>query len=258
MFSLTLATTTLILAHTATQPVPTAEQVLDRFVEITGGKEAHLKIRNRRERAKTTASHGGGGVEIFEKAHPNLRRKQIHSEFGGKRTSGVFDGVPWTLSRDGPHISTGTIAELLVLFSHIDMDVNWRNYFAKVENSGPREFDGVPCYAIVYTLPSGYHITQYYEVDSGLRRGVHSELKTPDGRMSGTRVYSDYRKIDDIMMPYKVVATQHNLDSGEKWSLTSVTTELTHNVQFPPNHFVPPAEVTALIKAQKDSSADKP
>lgn len=70
----------------------------------------------------------------------------------------------------------------------------------------PNEFvDSVDCYAIKFTLPSGIRWFQYYEISKGLKFKESKEIQTKQGLFDQETYFSDYRRVQGIKYPFKII-----------------------------------------------------
>ena len=93
----------------AEEALPEAAEILDRYVEATGGLEAYDKIQNRM--IKGTLELTGQGISLditLYQARPQKSYNLIESEVTGKIEKGTSDGVAWEDSMmSGPRILEG-------------------------------------------------------------------------------------------------------------------------------------------------------
>ena len=74
----------------------------------------------------------------------------------------------------------------------------------KKKLTGMEKVNGKDTYKLTLTFPSGKKVTQYYNVDDGLRVKEVSSLKTPRGSFSQTTEFGNYKKVDGIKYPFKI------------------------------------------------------
>lgn len=106
----------------------TAEAVLARYIEATGGRAAYEKIRNRVVHATMEITGQGIKLEVtVYSAVPNLSYSEVNSEITGKIEQG-FDGkVAWSKrAAQGPQILEGEQRETLVREARLDEFTNRR------------------------------------------------------------------------------------------------------------------------------------
>src|SRR5579862_2089892 len=157
-------------AFSADPPAP--ETILDRFVEVTGGKAAY-------EKRKTEVVHGtvefaavglkGTMVEYFEE--PGKFYMAMELAGIGKIESGLTDGVAWESSvLQGARIKTGEEKAQALREAAMNSFFHWREIYPKTEYAGEEAVSGEACYKVVLTPAEGKPETMYFEKKSGLMR----------------------------------------------------------------------------------------
>ncbi|MGB0979427.1 MAG: insulinase family protein, partial [Croceimicrobium sp.] len=81
-----------------------------------------------------------------------------------------------------------------------------KGYTLKLESIGL--VDGIEAYVMSVTTPDGDEVTEYYAVESGLKIKEEASQEGPQGPMTVSTTYSDYRKVGNIMAPYSMVILQ--------------------------------------------------
>lgn len=231
------------------QDVPKAETILDRYVEVTGGKAAYEKVKSRVTRGKLELPAAGvsGKITVNQSSDRALIRTEIDQI--GTINQGISDGVAWELNPvTGPRILDGEEKASMIRSSRLDAEVNWRKYYPKVEATGVETIDGKAAYKVVLTPDKGSPTTQYYDQKSGLMVRSDSMQKSAMGEISVQVLYSDYQKVDGLLIPFK--STQKVLSQEITLTLDSVQ----NNVEIPDATFALPDEVKKLAdKAAADS-----
>ncbi|MCJ8163906.1 insulinase family protein [Pontibacter sp. E15-1] len=74
----------------------------------------------------------------------------------------------------------------------------------KTKLTGMEKVDGKDAYAVEVTLPSGQKATHYFAKDTGLRLKEVNNLETPQGVITQTKSYSDYKEVSGVKFPYVV------------------------------------------------------
>lgn len=233
----------LTTAFVSAQALPTAEAILDRYVEVTGGKAAYEK--HTMEILKGTISFPEQGLTGQLTRYAMAPDKEYSVvELGpiGKIESGFTNGVAWEKSAIlGPRIKSGDEKEQAAREAHFNAQVNWRKVFSKVETMGLESVNGEDCYKVMLTPAAGRPETQYYSKDSGLLLKTTATAVSPMGEVAVEVEVSDYKNFEGILFPtqskQKAASQQLNI------TITSVTFEPV----MPPGIFDLPAEIKALL-----------
>ncbi len=231
----------------ATQPaedLPSAEAVLERFVEVTGGREAWERIESRRMTGTLDFVGMGVKAEITAIEAPGQRMLVILDIAGaGKVEEGCDGAVAWTRSlMNGPHIAEDEEKAFRLRMATFNEHLHWREMFTEVACVGTEMVDDKPCYKLVLTPPVGQPDTCYYDQETGLRVRWDFSLPSPMGVIPVQIYQGDYREVDGVRIPHRTV--QHIL--GQKRVLTFTNVE--QNIDLPDGCFELPNDIAALRK----------
>lgn len=226
-----------------------AAAVLDKYVEVTGGKAAYAKIHNRV--TKESVTHVGMGFDdsvVLYQEEPNKRYVTIESDALGPIENGTDGKVVWYLSdQTGPMIEGGTARTAELLAATFNAPVRWRELYSKAELAGEGIVEGRPCYKIVLTPEAGEPETRYYDKESNLLIKVEqTRLSSNFPPMPLEVTLGDYKPVDGLLIAHKRRQTMHQC--GSEREMLFVTKSIEHNVEMPPNRFDPPKEIQAVSR----------
>ena len=189
---------------------PTGDEVIQRFIEVSGGREAYARIQNRVILAKLDlADHGWEGELAEIIVPPDYRRVIVFNNFDPV-IHGISNGEPWQRTPLGPRNPLGQGSELadvnaadIKFLGQLNPFLNWSfgSGNAKVEREVSLEGDD--CYRVEVTLPGEHIVYAYFSKGSGLLRGLDN---FPANLF---RYYDDYREHDGVLIPHKV-----HIDAG--------------------------------------------
>jgi hypothetical protein len=222
--------------------LPKAETILDRYVEVTGGKAAYEKRKNEVTTGTLEFKAQGlkGSVTSYA-AEPAQEYLILDLAGVGKIESGMNNGVVWEKSAIlGPRIKSGAEKAQSLREGTFNPYLHWREQYPKVETAGIETIDGEPCYKVVLTPAEGHPETRYYQKKSGLAVKTTSIGVTQMGEVPFEIIYGDYKTFG-VLMPTKV--TQQA--GGQEFTTTIL--DVKDNQQLPPDRFEPPAEIKALL-----------
>jgi hypothetical protein len=148
--------------------LPTAGQVLDRYVQVTGGRSAWKS-----KEIETDDIEGRtlDGTRVVLRATVTISRKgdslsTIRIPQNG--SEGIFNGVAWALTRfSGPRIKTGTERNEAIRDSHILEEADWRSWYPNAKVEGVETVGSRRCYKVALH-PAGTEKTEWFDVTSGL------------------------------------------------------------------------------------------
>ena len=77
----------------------------------------------------------------------------------------------------------------------------------KTKLIGTEKVNGKDAYKIEVTLPTGKNWIEFYDPKTGLKIKDKQEITLPQGTFTKENEYSDYRNVDGVMYPFKLVQT---------------------------------------------------
>jgi len=221
----------------ASAAVPSANQILDRYVEATGGRAAWQKLTSRHSTGtiEAPALNMSGTIEISEKA-PN-RVLAVIVMAGASFRQG-FDGtVAWS---DDPQNGLRELAGPELAETRRDADfyhpLDLRQLYSKFSVRGVEKVGEREAYAVEATPPEGGEAERvYFDKDTGLLLRLVSHRHGPEGSQEIQQDFEDYREVDGIKLPFLV----HQQSGGT--ALTMRVSEVQHNLPMDDSQFAKPA-----------------
>lgn len=231
----------------AADPLPSAASVLDRYIQVTGGKQAYDKRKT--EIFHGTLDYAGLGIKgaiTRYAAEPDKYYASMDIEGLGKLEMGVNGGIAWENSALlGPRLKNGAERAEAIREGSLSATVNWRKLYPKVENAGVEIIDGEECYKVIMTPDEGQPMIGYYQKKSGLQVKLTTVSTTQMGDIPVEMTASDYKNFGGILEPAKVIQKA----GPQEFTITLERVEV--NPAIPPETFALPAEVRQLVdKAQ--------
>jgi outer membrane lipoprotein-sorting protein len=216
----------LIFSGAAVAQTPTAEQVLDKFVEASGGKAAMEKVTSVASKGTVDVTFAGvsAAAEFLSKA-PDKTYFIIKVDGYGDVRQG-FDGkVAWSDSPEaGLRELTGEQAETIKRSAVFNAPLKWRELFTKAELKGKEKVGERDAWAVVLTPAKGKPTTQHFDVETGLMLKVSSPAAGDQGEYTAITEFSDYREVDGVKEPFGM---KNTIPAGD---LIFKFTEVKHNV----------------------------
>lgn len=231
--------------------LPTAKEVLAKFVKATGGKEAFAKIKTYTVKAKFLVPARGlkGDVHMFGTLRPNQQYQTLDlGQFGGKMERAFTGKAAWEISGNGTRrvkglemIQAGREASLLA-------ELTPEKFYKAMKVEGKEKVGEEECYKVVLTPNKGKPETAFYSVKSGLKVKVVQHVISPQGEMKIEALSEDYRKVGDVMMAFK---TTQKLPGGMTFDL--VTEKVEFNKQIDKSRFEVPDAITKEINEEVEA-----
>lgn len=222
---------------------PSGKQVLEKYVQATGGRAAYEAIKSRVATLKVEmpAMQISGASTLYQQA-PDKAAVVTDIQGIGKIEQGMNGQTVWETSQMmGPRLLQGKEKEALTRSLRLNADLEPEKYYDKIETVGTADVDGKPAWKLQLTGKSGTTETRYYDQESGLLIRTEMAVPTQGGEIPVTASTSEYREIDGIKFPYK---TTQKMPQGE---IVMTVQKMEHNVEIPASRFEPPADVKALL-----------
>ena len=181
---------------------PSADQLLDKYVQALGGAAAIDKITSRV--AKGTIAFGDNSfpIDLYSK-DPYKRISFTHMPEGDNVTA--FDGREGWLGMSGhpmremqgPEIDAASIDADLHLATHL------RRIFSKVSTGGTEKIGDRDTYVVIGQREEKPPLRLYFDQQSGLLVRLVRFSETPLGRLPTQIDYADYRDADGVKVPLR-------------------------------------------------------
>jgi hypothetical protein len=243
----TILISSAVLSYAADEALPKAEAVMDRYVEVTGGKEAYAKRKSETQMGTLEFAAMGLKAKIVRyAAEPDKYVTSMEIPGMGKVDSGVTDGIAWDNSAVlGPRIKSGEEKALAVREANFNAVVNWRKLYPKTETLGVESVNGEDCYKIQASPAEGHSQTMFFSKDSGLLLKVTMIAATQMGEVPVEMYYTTYKTANGVKYP----SSFSQKAAGQEFTVT--IDSVTVNEEIPAEKFALPAEIKALRDKQK-------
>jgi hypothetical protein len=229
-------------APAADEGLPAGEEIIERSIEVSGGREAFAKLKNRV--AEGTLEIKGMGIKgtlTVYQARPNKNYTKVDIPDLGSIDQGTDGEVVWELNvMTGPRVKQGEERAAMLLFSQFD-DTDYAELYEKIECVGTEEIEGEVCYKVVCTPKDAMPITTFYSRESGLAMKAVLTLPHLFGKIAVETLLGDYKEVDGILLPHRTVEKALTVESH------GTITSYKHNVELPEGRFDAPPEIRALL-----------
>lgn len=253
-FAFVLAVLILIgnqIADAQSNTTPSAEEVLMKYVEVTGGADAYKAIESSRTTGNLSVTELGLKATIqVTTSRPNKFVANITIENVGEQKQ-VCDGVHcWeTSTMNGTRLITGVEASQLRKQTNAELIYKPKEFFKTMDNKGIEEVNGENCYRILLVSLDGQTSENFYSVDSGLLHKSVTEHQTPMGPLKMESYSTAYQPFNGILTPTNV---EQHFSNG---MVQIVSTEkVEYNIDVPEDAFQAPEGIQKMIdKAEKEA-----
>lgn len=233
------------------QGAPTAQSVLDRYVEVTGGQAAYGKVKTMTATGtmEIQGQNVRGEVRMY-RAEGSKYYQVVELPGIGKQEDGSNGTVVWDKTVLGPRIKTGAERFLATCASGALSEygrgaLEKDSCYSKVEYVGEEMLNGKGVHRLRLTPKEGKPEEHFFEKDSGLLVKTRMILPSPMGEIPITTTVVEYRKVEGITTPVKL--------KNEMGAVAMVLAFQTvkFNEAIPETMFALPPEIAALAKAGK-------
>jgi len=235
-----LALATVALAAPVSAQTPSAEAVLDRYVEAVGGADALAAHDYRRTQSEMSMQGMTMTVERLQ-ARPNRLVNIVNvPSMGMEQRTGYTGEVAWGLNpMQGPQLLEGEAAEAIAMEARFNSTLDLAPSLQAMSVTGESSLGDRPCWQLEATHNGGQQATYCFDKESGLLLGVTRQQETPQGTVEAQVTFEDYQEYDGVRMP---TVTRMNV-MGQQMTLT--LTSVSHE-PIDESEFALPAEVAAL------------
>ncbi|HXG67075.1 MAG TPA: hypothetical protein VNO70_18370 [Blastocatellia bacterium] len=217
--------------------MPTTDQILDKFVQASGGKAAIEKITSRTQKGTfdLPAMGASGTVEIYEKA-PNKTVAIIDITGFGVIREGFNGTVAWAEDpQQGLREKTGAELAAAKLDSVFHRPLKLKELFPKMTLKGKEKVGEREAYLIEATPAEGSMEKWYFDTQTGLLIRSDSERESPMGKMPVETYLEDYRDVDGVKLPHTI------RQSTPAFAVSIKISEVKQNVEIEDAKFNKPA-----------------
>jgi hypothetical protein len=249
--SFAVATAALLLASApfssplSAQTLPSAAEVLTKYVAAIGGKDAIMKITSLKQTSTMQVPAVGMTAEVESyQAAPNKMATRSTLPGVGEMVQGTNGEIAWDANpMQGPRLLGDK--ELTQTLEGADFYGNLlypAERFSTLENLGIVDFNGEKAYKVkLVRKASGNESTQYFSVATGLIVGAELTQQSQMGSMQVSSTLSEYKEFGGVKFPTKTEVTM-----GANKLLMTVTNVVINGA--PATAFDVPEAVKPLIK----------
>lgn len=190
----------------AAQSEAKADQILDRFLRVTGELDALKGQTSRRDRGKMTLTGMGvsGDVEVLSKA-PNKSRTTMKIAGIGEITEAYDGTTAWVQDPiQGYREKTGLELAATVRQADFFMAANYKKHYPKREWLGVDTLNGTKVDKVRLHPAEGSPETWFLAQESGLLLRMDSVSNMPQGDIESQIYLEDYKKIEGTMEPMRI------------------------------------------------------
>lgn len=223
-------------SKTAAAKMPSVGEILAKYVQAIGGRQANEKIKSRMIKGTVELMPMGvsGTFENYAAA-PDKSISKVTLAGIGDLLEG-FDGTTaWSINpfqgnreKQGEELAQAKIA------NSFNREMNLAKFYPKLELKGIEKVGAGDAYVIAGTpdnLPSD---TFYFDTKSGLLVRQDTTAISPEGKVPSKTFFEDYREVDGVKIPFKTRSVLPQLE------VVTTNTEVKNNVAVEDSKFAKP------------------
>lgn len=254
-----LCTLTLALAagFTATTPagaadLPSADSIMEKYIEKTGGKAAYEKLKSliTEGSIEIPAANIKGKTTIYSQA-PDKQVNETELEGIGPTKQGYNGEIAWDLNQfTGPRILKGSEKAITVRSATFNSDLKWKDLYKEIKVEAEEKVNDKACYKLVFTPKEGNPEIKFYGKEDGLLHKAMMTVESPMGSLEIESYPSEYKEEDGgIVVPHKIAQKVLGQEFVVKID------KIKANVEIPAGKFDLPEEIKRL--AEQEKAAEK-
>ncbi|RIV22416.1 hypothetical protein DYU11_15485 [Fibrisoma montanum] len=201
------------------QTMPTADEVIDKYLAAIGGKKALMKVKDVTSEGSLQYDNALIKISLKRKA-PAKAMTLITGDNGQLLYKFVTDGTSAVdVTQQGTNRQSEQNTRLSLMYNRFCPELVYKAESIKSTLEGKEPIDGQEAYKVTSTFADGTPFcTNYYDVATGLK--VQTIIKWDQNR-TATLKPSDYRAVDGVKIPF-VSMYQENGGGVSKTQLNSV------------------------------------
>ena len=216
--------------------MPTAQEVLAKYVQAIGGRANYEKIKSRVTKGTQEIPAAGikGTFEIYAAAPDKIANKSVIPGIG--EFIDRFDGqTAWSNNPiQGSRDKIGEELAQAKLINNFYREINLEKLYPKMELKGTEKIGASEAYVVVATPDNLPSETFYFDTKSGLLLRQDATLITPEGKTPIRSFFEDVREVDGVKMPFKIRTVL------PQFEVILTTTEVKNNAAVTDAMFVKP------------------
>lgn len=186
------------------QTTPTAEGVLDNYLAAIGGKEALMKVTD--VTTSMSSETERGAILITRKQKLPNKFSMVINANGMEVMKQTGDGSKVVMGgMQGSRTLEGPAAQQMTVMNVIFPELHYAENGVKTTLVGPEKVDGKDTFKLSHTTADGSATwTDNFDATTGLKVQSVTTSRGPQGEMTTTAMYSDYKDINGIKYPMTI------------------------------------------------------
>jgi len=194
---------TFLCAFTQYLQAQSADSVINRYIEALGGRENLEGIKDRTTYLSGTVEGTSVTITIYQKA-PNLFRQDISSKNINQTL--YYNGSRGVLVSDaGETELKGQMLKDLQLDAFLNPVLDLKEKGISASHKGTEELNGMRAHKLEMQTDSTKRWVEYYDESTGLKIRQVKTINSSEGSFDQVTDFEDYRIIEGIKYPFKLI-----------------------------------------------------
>jgi Protein of unknown function (DUF620) len=194
----------------AVKPSITAEEVIEKAIQATGGREAAMKMTSLVAKGSMEIVSMGAtaSTEMYSKA-PDKRFSVTNVEGYGEVKQGYDGKIAWSAEpQNGVVDVSGDQLANARREAQFNGDLRWKDLYKTVEVTGKAKVGDRDCWVLKLTPGEGKPVTRYYDSETFLLSKTVSTADSPQGPAEISAVFANWRDVGNgTKSPYTITIT---------------------------------------------------
>ncbi len=229
------------------EDLPSAQSIVDKYIEAIGGKDAIAGIKN--SVSKGNMMIVAMGMSATSTSYVELPNAVsiMEIEGFGEFLSGIKDGTPWSSNMmAGDQVLEGAEAKGAMQQSDPQMWLHWKNYFTSAETVGEEAVGDAAAWKVAFTPEEGAVMNYWFDKESGLI--IQSEGPGIGG--PATNTMSDYKDVGGVLVAHSITS------EGGQGAIEITMESIEHNTTIDSSVFEVPDAIAALLSGDSEEGSD--
>ncbi len=229
------ATSANVTSATA-NPLPSAEEIMEKYAQALGGEAAISKIKTRVDRGTldVQARHMHSTVETYRKA-PDKMVTFVHGPRGDS-SQGYNGQIGWQERGGEVQELFGDDLMRAKDAAAFNPSMNLKKHYERLEVKGIERLQEHNAYVVAAPRATGSPDRYYFEARTGLLLRISTQIESPLGAIPQNADYEDYREVSGIKVPFLIRVVRPDTEMIYKWK------QIQADVQVDDSRFDRPAE----------------
>jgi len=189
--------------------LPSADQILDKYLAAVGGADALAKIKTRVQKGTIDAMGMQSPIEVYAEA-PDRRVSVTHVN-GGSSVTAYNGQAGWLSIPGGFHRMSTAERESANIDAQMYFPAKVREMYREFQVRPGEEIDGRQTYLVSAAATPGHPaIRMYFDQESGLLLRLIRYTETALGRNPAQVDYAEYKEANGVKIPYRWTLARPN------------------------------------------------